>query len=48
MLDYIIAGDDLAEFLADFPAVTQAEAIAALEKIKAALDEGRLAEPVSY
>ncbi len=48
LMDYLMAGDDLKEFLDDFPAVSREEALAALEKIKEALDEGWLAERVDY
>ena len=32
LLDYLEAGQPLAEFLADFPTVTQGQAVAALEQ----------------
>lgn len=48
LIDYLMAGDDLGEFLDDFPAVSREEALAALEKIKEALDEGWLAKRVDY
>ena len=34
LLDYLEAGRDLSEFLEDFPTVTRAQAIAALEEAK--------------
>ena len=37
LLDYLEAGDPLAEFLDDFPTVTREQAIAALEQAKDAL-----------
>lgn len=37
MLDYLEAGDPLAEFLEDFPTVSREQAIAALEQAKDAL-----------
>ena len=37
LLDYLEAGDPLAEFLADFPTVSRDQAIAALEQAKDAL-----------
>ena len=37
LLDYIEAGDPLAEFLEDFPSVSRELAIAALEQAKEAL-----------
>ncbi|MGH9838351.1 MAG: DUF433 domain-containing protein [Blastocatellia bacterium] len=48
LLDYIIEGQTLEEFLDSFPAVDRAAALAALEQIKAALDEGWLAAQVDY
>jgi len=48
LIDYVMAGDNLDQFLDDFPAVTREEALAALEKIKEALDEGWLATRVDY
>ncbi len=37
MIEYLEAGQSLAEFLADFPTVTREQAIAALEAAKRAL-----------
>jgi uncharacterized protein (DUF433 family) len=37
LLDYLEAGDSLAEFLADFPSVTRDQAVAALEIAKQSL-----------
>ncbi len=37
LLDYLEAGDPLAEFLEDFPTVTREQAVAALEQAKDAL-----------
>lgn len=37
LMDYLEAGDGLAEFLADFPSVTREQAIAVIEKAKEAL-----------
>ncbi len=37
LLDYLEAGDPLAEFLDDFPSVTREQAVAALEQAKEAL-----------
>ena len=37
LLDYLQAGDPLAEFLEDFPTVTREQAVAALEQAKDAL-----------
>ena len=37
LLDYIEAGQPLAEFLEDFPTVTREQAVAALEQAKEAL-----------
>jgi uncharacterized protein (DUF433 family) len=48
LIDYVMAGDGLDEFLDDFPAVSREEALAALEKIKEALDEGWLATRIDY
>lgn len=48
LFDYVIEGQTLEEFLDAFPAVDRAAALAALEKIKAALDEGWLAVEVNY
>lgn len=37
LLDYLQAGDPLAEFLEDFPTVSREQAVAALEQAKDAL-----------
>ena len=37
LLDYLEAGDPLSEFLDDFPTVSRAQAVAALEQAKDAL-----------
>lgn len=37
LLDYLEAGDPLSEFLEDFPTVSQAQAVRALEQAKDAL-----------
>jgi uncharacterized protein (DUF433 family) len=37
LIDYLEAGDSLEEFLDDFPSVTRAQAVAALELAKGAL-----------
>lgn len=37
LLDYLKAGDSLSEFLEDFPGVTRAQAVAALEYAKETL-----------
>jgi uncharacterized protein (DUF433 family) len=37
LLDYLEAGDPLAEFLEDFPTVSREQAVAALEEAKDAL-----------
>ena len=37
LLDYLEAGQPLSEFLEDFPTVSKAQAVAALEQAKAAL-----------
>ena len=37
LLDYLEAGDPLGEFLEDFPSVSRAQAVAALEQAKDAL-----------
>jgi uncharacterized protein (DUF433 family) len=37
LIDYLEAGDSLEEFLDDFPSVTRAQAVAALELAKEAL-----------
>ena len=49
LLDYLINGQSVSDFLADFPqAVTREEAIAALQQIKAALAQGELAFDIDY
>lgn len=48
LIDYILEGQTLEEFLDSFPAVDRAAAMAALEQIKTALDEGWLATEVDY
>ncbi len=40
LLDYLEAGHSLDEFLDDFPSVTRAQAVAALEEAKRALISG--------
>jgi uncharacterized protein (DUF433 family) len=37
LIDYLEEGQPLSEFLADFPTVSQAQAVAALEEAKAAV-----------
>ena len=39
LIEYLEAGDNLAEFLEDFPAVTREQAVAVLEMAKEALLE---------
>lgn len=41
LLDYIIGGDTLDEFLDDFPTVQRAQAVAVLEHLKETLIETR-------
>ena len=49
LLDYLIDGHSVNEFLTDFPeAVTREEAIAALQQIKEALAQGQLATEIDY
>lgn len=49
LLDYLIDGQSVQEFLADFPnAVTHEEVIAALKQIKEALAQGQLATEIDY
>ena len=43
LIDYLEAGDDLDAFLNDFPSVTRAQAVAALEEAAEAL--GAVANP---
>lgn len=40
LLDYLEAGRPLAEFLDDFPSVSRAQAVAALEQAKHVLESG--------
>ena len=47
MIDYLLDGYSLNEFIDEFE-LDPAKARGALEKIRAALDEGWLAEPVDY
>ena len=37
LIDYLEAGDSLADFLADFPTVTRGQAVAVLEQAREAL-----------
>lgn len=48
MLDHLIEGDSLDDFLQDFPSADRDKAIAALEQIKEAIDVGWLAERIDY
>ena len=48
MLDHFAAGHSLDEFLEQFPSVDREKAIAALDIIKDAIDEGALAEALDY
>ena len=48
MLDHFAAGHTLDEFLEQFPTVDREKAIAALDIIKDAIDEGALAEEIDY
>jgi uncharacterized protein (DUF433 family) len=48
MLDHFAAGHSLDEFLEQFPSVDREKAIAALDIIKDAIDEGALAEEIDY
>ncbi len=47
MIDYLLDGYSLAEFIDEFE-LDPAKTRGALEKVRAALDEGWLAEPVDY
>ena len=48
LLDYLIGGQSVGDFLSDFPdAVTYEEAIAALQQIKAAISQGQLATEIN-
>jgi uncharacterized protein (DUF433 family) len=40
LLDYLVAGQSLAEFLDDYPSVEHAQAVAVLEGLKTALIAG--------
>ena len=46
MLDYLMEGATIQEFVDEFGGITIADAEAVLEKIKDALEEGWLAEKV--
>lgn len=48
MLDHFAAGHTLDEFLEQFPSVDRDKAIAALDIIRDAIDEGALAEEIDY
>lgn len=48
MLDHFAMGYTLDEFLEQFPSVDREKAIAALDIIKDAIDEGALAEEIDY
>lgn len=48
MLDHFAAGHTLGEFFAQFPSVDREKAIAALDIIKDAIDEGALAAEIDY
>ncbi|MGH9839052.1 MAG: DUF433 domain-containing protein [Blastocatellia bacterium] len=48
LFDYLIEGHDIDEFLDEFPGTDREVVVAALMKIKEALNEGWLAEPVTY
>ncbi len=48
LLDNFAEGHDLDRFLQSFHSVTREECIAALDYLKELLDEGALAETVSY
>jgi uncharacterized protein (DUF433 family) len=48
LIDYFAAGYTLDEFLDEYDGTDRAAALAALERIKQALDEGWLAERVDY
>lgn len=48
LIDAFTSGQTLDEFLDDFPAVEHHEALAALDRIRAALEAGWLAERVTY
>ncbi len=46
LIDYFAAGYTLEEFLDEYEGTDRATVLAALQRIKTALDEGWLAEPV--
>lgn len=48
LIDYFAAGYTLEEFLDEYEGTDRATTLAALERIKQALDEGWLAERVDY
>ncbi|MBL8189180.1 MAG: DUF433 domain-containing protein [Acidobacteria bacterium] len=48
LIDYFAAGYTLDEFLDEYDGTDRATVLAALERIKQALDEGWLAERVAY
>lgn len=48
LIDYFAAGYTLAEFLDEYDGTDRATVLAALARIKEALDEGWLAERVDY
>ena len=48
LIDYFAAGYTLEEFLDEYDGTDRATVLAALQRIKEALDEGWLAEKVTY
>lgn len=48
LLDYVASGDTLDDFLRDFPTVERDKAVAALDAIKDALEEGLIGERIDY
>jgi uncharacterized protein (DUF433 family) len=48
LLDYIASGATLDDFLRDFPTVERDKAVAALDVIKEALEEGLIGERIDY
>lgn len=48
LIDYFAAGYTLEEFLDEYEGTDRATVLAALQRIKEALDEGWLAEKVTY
>jgi uncharacterized protein (DUF433 family) len=48
MLDVIAEGGNLDDFLRGFPSVNRQEAIAALDRLKEALEDGLIAESVDF